>query len=150
MKTCGEWRYSSTILDLGTRCRWVVNFTPRPLYPRGKRPRCPLYMRLGGLQNLSGRCGVEKNLLPSPESNPGRPARGCADWAIPAPGLCQFRIWNSVLLKYESNYVTYCDHTRTLWCSRWQECVLCLVWIPILPQDLTFCRRMLKLWPSLM
>jgi hypothetical protein len=25
----GEWRYSSTHLDLGTRWRWVVSFTPR-------------------------------------------------------------------------------------------------------------------------
>jgi hypothetical protein len=29
----GEWRYSSTILDLGIRWRLVVNFTPQPLYP---------------------------------------------------------------------------------------------------------------------
>jgi hypothetical protein len=27
----GEWRYSSTILDLGTRWRWVVSFTTQPL-----------------------------------------------------------------------------------------------------------------------
>jgi hypothetical protein len=33
-----EWRYSSTILDLGTRWKWVVSFTPRPLYPLGKDP----------------------------------------------------------------------------------------------------------------
>jgi hypothetical protein len=26
-------------LDLGTRCRWVVSFTPLPLYPLGKNPR---------------------------------------------------------------------------------------------------------------
>jgi hypothetical protein len=26
----GEWRYSSTILDLGTRWRWVVSLTPLP------------------------------------------------------------------------------------------------------------------------
>jgi hypothetical protein len=38
-----EWRYSSTILDLGSRQRWVVSFTPLPLYPRD-----PLYRRLGG------------------------------------------------------------------------------------------------------
>jgi hypothetical protein len=30
----GEWSYSSTILDLSTRWRWVVSFTPRPLCPR--------------------------------------------------------------------------------------------------------------------
>jgi hypothetical protein len=32
MKTYGEWRYGSTILDLGTRWRSVVSFTPLPLY----------------------------------------------------------------------------------------------------------------------
>jgi hypothetical protein len=35
----GEWRYSATILDLGTRWRWVISFTPLPLYPRGISPR---------------------------------------------------------------------------------------------------------------
>jgi hypothetical protein len=34
----GEWRYSSTILDLGIRWRWVVSFTLRPLYPGEKSP----------------------------------------------------------------------------------------------------------------
>jgi hypothetical protein len=29
----GEWKYSSIIFDLGTRWRWVVNFTPQSLYP---------------------------------------------------------------------------------------------------------------------
>jgi hypothetical protein len=38
--------YTSTILDLGTRLRWVVSFTPLPLYPR-----YPLDMRLGRAQN---------------------------------------------------------------------------------------------------
>jgi hypothetical protein len=32
----GEWRYSSTILDLGTRWKGVVSFMPLPLYPREK------------------------------------------------------------------------------------------------------------------
>jgi hypothetical protein len=31
-----ERRYSSTFLDLGTGWRWVVSFTPRPLYTPGK------------------------------------------------------------------------------------------------------------------
>jgi hypothetical protein len=31
-------------------CMWVVNFTPRPLYPQGKSPRYPLNRRLGGPQ----------------------------------------------------------------------------------------------------
>jgi hypothetical protein len=37
-----EKRYSSTILDLGTRWRSVVSFTPRPLHLLGKSPWCPL------------------------------------------------------------------------------------------------------------
>jgi hypothetical protein len=61
----GEWRCSSTILDLGTRWRWVVSLTPRPLYPR-----YPLDRRLGGPQSRSGRSGEEKNLLPLPEIEP--------------------------------------------------------------------------------
>jgi hypothetical protein len=44
----GEWRYSSNVLDLGSRCRWVVSFTTRPLYPWGYRSRYPLDKRLGG------------------------------------------------------------------------------------------------------
>jgi hypothetical protein len=33
----GEWRYSSTTLDLSTRWRWLVSFLPQPL-SLGKRP----------------------------------------------------------------------------------------------------------------
>jgi len=43
------------ILDLGTRWRWLVSFTPRPLYPRGKRHWYPLDTRLGASQSRSGR-----------------------------------------------------------------------------------------------
>jgi hypothetical protein len=49
MKTYGEWRYSSTILDLGTRWRWVVSFTPLPL--------CPSTDCIGGL--VSPRVGLD-------------------------------------------------------------------------------------------
>jgi hypothetical protein len=41
-----KWRYSSTILDLGTRWRWVVSFTSRSLYHRGNSPWYPLDRRL--------------------------------------------------------------------------------------------------------
>jgi hypothetical protein len=57
-----EWRYSSTHSDLDTRWRWVVSFTPLPLYPQGKNLWYPMdRRRLGGLQSRSGRGGVEKN-----------------------------------------------------------------------------------------
>jgi hypothetical protein len=48
------------ILDLGTRWRWVVSFTPRPLYPEGKSP---LDRRVGGPQSRSGH-GEQKNSQP--------------------------------------------------------------------------------------
>jgi hypothetical protein len=48
----GLWRYSSTHYDLGTRWRWVVSFTPRPLYHQGKSSWYPLDRRLGGPQKF--------------------------------------------------------------------------------------------------
>jgi hypothetical protein len=61
MNPYGEWMYSSTILDLSTRWRGVVSFTPRPRYPRENRPRYSLDRRLGGPESRSGRCGVISN-----------------------------------------------------------------------------------------
>jgi len=43
------------IRDLGSRCRWVVSFTPQPLYLHGKSPRYPLDRGLGGPKSWSGR-----------------------------------------------------------------------------------------------
>jgi hypothetical protein len=64
MKTYSQWRYSSTILDLGTRRRRVVSFTLRPLCSQGKELRCPLVRRLSGHEIRSGRCGVQKISYP--------------------------------------------------------------------------------------
>jgi hypothetical protein len=58
------------ILDLSTRLRWAVSFTPRPLYLQGKSPSYPLDRRLGGPQNLSGRGCEEKNSQPLPALEP--------------------------------------------------------------------------------
>jgi hypothetical protein len=33
----GEGRHGSTIVDFGARWRWVVGFTPRPLYSSGEK-----------------------------------------------------------------------------------------------------------------
>jgi len=45
------------ILNLGTRWRWVVSFTLRPLYPSVNCSRYLLDRRLGGPKGWSGRCG---------------------------------------------------------------------------------------------
>jgi hypothetical protein len=52
----------------------VVSFTPRSLYPRGKRPWYPLDKRLGGPRSQSGRGGEEKSShhYPCHEWNPRR------------------------------------------------------------------------------
>jgi hypothetical protein len=42
----------------------VVSFTPRPLYPQGKRPSYPLGRRLGGPQSRLGHSGEDKNSQP--------------------------------------------------------------------------------------
>jgi hypothetical protein len=64
MKAYGSGCIDPHFLDLGTTWRRVVNFGPRPLYPRGKSPRYPLDRRLGGPQSRSGRFGEEKILDP--------------------------------------------------------------------------------------
>jgi hypothetical protein len=58
------------ILDLGTRWRWMVSLTPRPLYPQGKSPWYPLDRRLSGPQSRSGRGRAEKNSRPLPGLEP--------------------------------------------------------------------------------
>jgi hypothetical protein len=72
-------------LDLSTNWRWVVSFTPRPLYLR-----YPLARRLGGPLSRSGRRGEEKILDPTGTRNSDplvvHPvASHYTYWAIPAP-----------------------------------------------------------------
>jgi hypothetical protein len=65
----GEWRYSATILDLGTRFR----FKPWPLYPRRKSPRT--YKTGGCVDPRAGLDSVEEEIsCPYRESNPSRSA----------------------------------------------------------------------------
>jgi hypothetical protein len=62
----GAWRYSSTILDLGTR-QVNCQLLPQPLYPGGggvKNPRYPLD-RLGRLQSQSRPWKRENVLAPT-------------------------------------------------------------------------------------
>jgi len=60
------------ILDLGAGWRWVISFTPRPLYRRRRNPPYPLDRRLCGPQLDA----MAKRKINSPcrESKPVRPA----------------------------------------------------------------------------
>jgi hypothetical protein len=42
----------------------MISFTTLPLYPGGEGPQYRLYRMMDGPQSQSGRCGIEKNLLP--------------------------------------------------------------------------------------
>jgi len=54
MKTYwGSGGTAQRILNLSTRCRWVVSFMPRPRYSRGKSPGYPLDRRLSGPNSRS-------------------------------------------------------------------------------------------------
>jgi hypothetical protein len=71
----GKWKYSSTLLDLGTS--WEVSGQLHMLaaLPPGKSSRYPVARRLGSAQSRSGLCEVEKISWRCRESNPGRSAR---------------------------------------------------------------------------
>jgi hypothetical protein len=70
MKTTWEWRYRSTILDLGTRCRWVVILTLLLLY---SWERAPCTHWIGGwVGPRAGLDAVEKRrVLPLRGIEPG-------------------------------------------------------------------------------
>jgi hypothetical protein len=52
------------ILNFRTTCRWVISFTPQPLYTQGKNTQYPLDRRLGGPQSWSIHSGEETFPVP--------------------------------------------------------------------------------------
>jgi hypothetical protein len=54
------------IVNLGTRWRWVVSFTPRLFYTKVRAHRTLGDKRLGRPQIRSGRCGEERNPMVAP------------------------------------------------------------------------------------
>jgi hypothetical protein len=69
---------------------WVVNVTPRPLYPR-KDTRYPLHRRLGGPQDRSGRVW---KISPPPGFDPRTvhlvSSRRYTEYAVPAHKYIQY------------------------------------------------------------
>jgi hypothetical protein len=60
-----EWNHSSTILDLGTRRRWVVSFRPLQLYPLRNSFWYPLLRKLIRPQS-TGRYRERNKIFPIP------------------------------------------------------------------------------------
>jgi hypothetical protein len=77
----GEWRYSSIILDLGTKWKWVASFTLRSIYFRGIRSRYELYRRLGWVLSRYGRYGEKKKVAP-PEIEPQPSSHYIDPWIL--------------------------------------------------------------------
>jgi hypothetical protein len=76
-------RYSSTIFDPGTKWRWVVIFTPLPLWPRGSSSGTD-WIEAGSAPEPVWTISRREKGCPYRKSNPGRPARNYTDWAIPS------------------------------------------------------------------
>jgi hypothetical protein len=103
----GSGSIAPRILDLGTKWKWVVSFTPRPFYPQGKSPKYALDRRLGGPQRRSGRGGEEKNSQPLPGLVP----------PIIQPVAQRYTIDNFLpsFLNIHSNIILPCTHTSSEW-----------------------------------
>jgi hypothetical protein len=70
----GDWWYSCTILDIGTRWRFVISFTPQPIYPR-KRTSSTHWIA-GWVGSTAGLDTAEKRkILACRKLNLGLPAR---------------------------------------------------------------------------
>jgi hypothetical protein len=67
---CGSGFIAPRILDLGTRLKWVISFTPCRFNPQGKSLWYPPDRRLRGPKIGSERCGEEKNYQPCPGLEP--------------------------------------------------------------------------------
>jgi hypothetical protein len=102
------------LIHLGTRWKWVVSFTPRPLYRREGAPGTHCTLWLGGCVGPRAVLdAVVKRKIPSPrrESNPTTPivqpvAQRYTDWAI--------TYW--IILKY---ILSKCTEARLR--ARWPE-----------------------------
>jgi hypothetical protein len=72
--------------DLGTRWRWMVSFTPRPLYPQGDSPRYPFDRRLGGALSRYVHGVRWKNSQPRPGFEPRSTDRSQSLYRLRYPG----------------------------------------------------------------
>jgi hypothetical protein len=103
-------------LDFGTSWRWVVSFTPRSLYPRGRTPRYPLDRRLSGPQSRFGRRGEEKILDPT-------------GTRTPTPQSLYRLRWRMVPTFFTVVLVPFCQTTRCQLRRPYYESIVFILWI---------------------
>jgi hypothetical protein len=77
----GRRRIAPLILKLGTRWWWVVNFTPRPLYPRERKPVITELEPVWAPDLVWAFCRREKSLATTGIRTPDPPTR--SEVAIP-------------------------------------------------------------------
>jgi hypothetical protein len=123
-KYCGNRGIAPLILNLGNRWKWLVSFTPRPLYPQGKSPWHPLDRRLMGPRAVLE--AVVKKKIPSPrgESYPRTPTvqpigQHYTDWAITALATKTY----PCLTKHRDTETYGGDPGILNVCTRWQWAV---------------------------
>jgi hypothetical protein len=129
----GEWRYSSNIVDLYTKWRWVVSFTSRPLYP-------PVSIRW--------KVGWDRaSLDPVKKSNPGHLAHSLLLYRLSYPGFAQILITQS---KSMFKKWFFCPENSTMICKNinWFKrqfvrqflgCLISLGKIVMAPMSLSYC-----------
>jgi hypothetical protein len=121
MKTYGEWRYSSTILHVGTRWRWTVSFTPLPLSPPGEKTSDTNRIR-GWVGSRAGLNPVKKRKISFPcrKSKPCHHARSCSDWAIPTYVVINInREDNKQLESLLDSKLKYLNASNIRWWMAW-------------------------------
>jgi hypothetical protein len=135
----GEWRYSTTILDLSTGWRWVFIFMPWLLYPWRKSPQYSFDRRLGWVPEPVWTLGNGENFFPCWESNPSTLVYRLSwdiKWNIVinmwcCGEQCRMRFFHNILLLQIQSYNTFCSvgwitwiESYLLFCWNWFMCFL--------------------------
>jgi hypothetical protein len=110
MKAYGSGCIDPHFLELGTSWRWVVNFTPRPLYPRERAP---------GARWIEGWVDLRASLDDLEKRNPTgtqtQIRRPSSLWLVAIPTtLSRLMIWNQYLRILKSVFLYV---SKSLWTS---------------------------------
>ena len=116
IRVCRWGRYIPLlILNIGTRWRWMVGFTPRLLSPPPRKdPRFPLSGMLGAPQNQSWHFG-KVSLASAGIRTPNRPARSLVSAPTMISRLPQFwKVFQMQIARFNQIYTschtsTFCD-----------------------------------------